>query len=347
MSWLFSRALVEEYLAGTCSDGEQSAPSSGNPIPQAYCAPDRMTAFSRLSRFGMTFKPLTDSRGEDLLTWYREGFLARTYPQQERAQESPEVNQVCGNTWHELLMKYDPDSHSWKTVRCLFPEELQWSSVTLPTWGMTVNGALFQHQTAVRPISGIGFGSEPNNEKLPTPQATDHISKRTSASWKAKGGVNFSLSNPEIQMMWPTPTSTLGTNGGLVTPSKGREGGTLIEALSARTLWPTPAARDCKGANNREHCETNGTGRKHMDQLANAVAHPDLRFATPQTRDFRTGSTERWDNPERSRNLNDQIGGQLNPTWVEWLMGWPLGWTDLKPLETGKWRQWLRQHGAC
>lgn len=24
------------------------------------------------------------------------------------------------------------------------------------------------------------------------------------------------------------------------------------------------------------------------------------------------------------------IGGQLNPTWVEWLMGFPLGWTDLE-----------------
>ena len=22
-------------------------------------------------------------------------------------------------------------------------------------------------------------------------------------------------------------------------------------------------------------------------------------------------------------------GGQLNPTWVEWLMGFPIGWTDL------------------
>jgi len=29
-------------------------------------------------------------------------------------------------------------------------------------------------------------------------------------------------------------------------------------------------------------------------------------------------------------------GGHLNPMWVEWLMGWPLGWTDLKPLEMDK-----------
>jgi hypothetical protein len=35
----------------------------------------------------------------------------------------------------------------------------------------------------------------------------------------------------------------------------------------------------------------------------------------------------------------------LNPVWVEWLMGWPLGWTDLKPLEMGKFQRWLDLHG--
>ena len=73
------------------------------------------------------------------------------------------------------------------------------------------------------------------------------------------------------------------------------------------------------------------------------------KYATPQSRDFRTGSRDRWENPERSRNLNDQLAtretGQLNPSWVEWLMGWPVGWTDLKPLETGRFQQWQQQHG--
>jgi hypothetical protein len=43
--------------------------------------------------------------------------------------------------------------------------------------------------------------------------------------------------------------------------------------------------------------------------------------------------------------LSETLGGQLNPTWVEWLMGWPIGWTDLKPLEMDKFQQWLRSHG--
>jgi hypothetical protein len=74
MSWLFSRVLVEEYLGEVFSDGEPSAPLSGNLIPQAYCAPDKMTGFSRLSRFGMTFKRLTENRGQELLTLYLAGF---------------------------------------------------------------------------------------------------------------------------------------------------------------------------------------------------------------------------------------------------------------------------------
>ncbi len=50
-------------------------------------------------------------------------------------------------------------------------------------------------------------------------------------------------------------------------------------------------------------------------------------------------------------NLEEEVGasvpggGTLNPTWVEWLMGWPIGWTDLRPLEMGKFRQWLNSHG--
>lgn len=33
-------------------------------------------------------------------------------------------------------------------------------------------------------------------------------------------------------------------------------------------------------------------------------------------------------------DLATSVGGQLNPTWVEWLMGFPLGWTDLNASET-------------
>ena len=87
MSWLFSQALVEEFSEAICLDGEQSVQLSGNNTPQAYCAPDKMTGFSRLSRFGMTYKPLTETRGKELLTLYRAAFHAKT-------------SQPQGGGWH-------------------------------------------------------------------------------------------------------------------------------------------------------------------------------------------------------------------------------------------------------
>lgn len=43
--------------------------------------------------------------------------------------------------------------------------------------------------------------------------------------------------------------------------------------------------------------------------------------------------------------LNVIAGGSLNPAWVEWLMGWPHGWTNCAPLATDKYQRWLRLHG--
>ena len=34
-----------------------------------------------------------------------------------------------------------------------------------------------------------------------------------------------------------------------------------------------------------------------------------------------------------------------NPSHQEWLMNWPIGWTDMMPLETAKFQQWLSSHG--
>lgn len=243
MSWLFSRALVEEYSAGICSDGEQSAPSSGPHIPQAYCSPDKMTALSRLSRFGMTFKPLTAAHGEALLTSYLAVFRARTSVQPEAAPALRESEAACGSTWPASSVRYDPASFSWKTAHCLWEEDLPWSSVTLPPWGMTRNGYVYRHPTSERPISGTGAG------------------------------------------LWPTPSAN-------EFRTQDRE---KLIARRAR----------CKAT------KRNGNGFGLT--LGNALTM--------------TGET-----------------GPLNPPWVEWLMGWPLGWTDLKPLEMDRFREWRQQH---
>jgi hypothetical protein len=37
--------------------------------------------------------------------------------------------------------------------------------------------------------------------------------------------------------------------------------------------------------------------------------------------------------------------GPLNPRFLEWLMGWPMGWTKLEPLAMDRFREWQQQHG--
>ena len=318
MSWHYSQALVAAYSADTFSAGAPSAPLSGSPIPQAFLCSDRMTAFSRLSRFGMTFKPLTGTLGEDLLMWYLAGFPARTLVQLERAQESTAPEAGCGSTWHGSLARFDRATSSWRTPQCSLLEGLDEFSETWPRWGMMRNGECSEQST---PELRTNENESGLSELWPTPCLPGNGGTNGKAKLKA--------------MLLPTPLASLGTNGG----PNARDSSGRPELQMAAMMWPTPCARDHKGSGKT------GQLRDSLDYAVERGATKSKSYATPQARDFRTGSTERWDDPERSRNLNDQIGGQLNPTWVEWLMGWPLGWTDLKPLEMDKFQQWLGSHG--
>jgi len=168
MSWLISQALMNslclqeqaaEYLVENFSDGEQSAPLNGNPIQQAYCAPDKMTDFSRLSRFGMTYKPLTENLGKELLTLYLEDFHAQTLVQQKKTQKDlMEKPLECGEKWRGWLAKFNPDTFSWKTAQCSLLEDSKECLQTLPRSGMTRNGLLWDAPNLEQNIKETEFG---------------------------------------------------------------------------------------------------------------------------------------------------------------------------------------------
>ncbi|QDT30907.1 hypothetical protein Mal48_01810 [Thalassoglobus polymorphus] len=48
-----------------------------------------------------------------------------------------------------------------------------------------------------------------------------------------------------------------------------------------------------------------------------------------------------------TKPLNAVVGGPVNPYWSEWLIGWPIGWTDLRPLGMDKFQSWRQQHLSC
>jgi hypothetical protein len=225
-----------ESLGENFSDGEQSALSNGNSIPQAYCAPDKMTGFSRLSRFGMTYKTLTESRGEELLTLYREGFHAKTSLQLGGGGGSMEKEAECGEKWRGSFVKYSPDSCSWKTHQCLLLGDLDEFLETWPQWGLMRDGECWEQQTLAQTIRGTESGL-----------------------WVTK---------------WPTPVTSDASGAGRVGPRKGGNISSLKDYLSK---W-------------------------------HRLAYPPVNI-------------------------------------TEYMMGWPLGWTDLKPLEMDKSHFVPQQHG--
>jgi hypothetical protein len=93
--------------------------------------------------------------------------------------------------------------------------------------------------------------------------------------------------------------------------------------LSAQVLlWPTPTASEGTGAQPN-------TGRTGGKSLRETVLYP-----TPTARDWKDNGSSPAELARNSTTLATRAGGSLNPTWVEWLMGYPIGWTDLEHSET-------------
>jgi hypothetical protein len=224
----FLQALEAGFLPTFYSGISQCAQSNGMSIASKSYRKGKKTVYFHGFQSLTMYKNSTENHGEALLTWFRGDFLARTYRAQGKELESKASAPACGSTWHELSVKYDLDSHSWKTVHCLFPEDLPWSSVTLPRSGMTVGGRAYQ---------------------LP------------------------SL--------------------GLIT--RGTESGSLL---------PTPTCHNAK----------------------------EGAYPAEYTR--------------KTPTLATHVGGKIHPNFTEWMMAWPQGWTDLRPLGTDKFRQWLQLHGG-
>ena len=264
MSYLCSRALVEAYSEANSLDGAPSVPSKTTPTPQAYLSPDRMTDFSRLSRFGMTFAPLTDDLGGAVLTWCLADSRARTSASPEAARESTESEADFGQKWLELFVRYDRDTHSWKTHQCLFQEDLPWSWVTLPKWGLLRDGVCWGRIES------------------------EHPTKETESG------------------LWRTPT---------------------VGMLNA------DRAKDPEYANRK-------VAKGQTITLADQARNPRM-WPTPRAFMHKDSTTDRG-----KGNLGEVVGGQLNPTWVEWLMGWPLNWSSLETLRHDYFRDWQEKSAA-
>ncbi len=130
---------------------------------------------------------------------------------------------------------------------------------------------------------------------------------------------------------------TSGIGSGLL-PTRRAEGMDAMGAdvtkslLTAARFWPTPQARDGRsGDQPGSHRAQRKKAQGYSMNLNDAVLVP-----TPTARDWKSGSQATQ--AERGRvagpTLAEWSGGQLNPPWVEWLMGFPIGWTACDASET-------------
>ena len=134
--------------------------------------------------------------------------------------------------------------------------------------------------------------------------------------------------------MLPTPTATqYGTNRGGANPD-GPERASLDTMARHGALLPTPTV---DGNYNRK-----GASAASGDGLHTAVT----KLATPISRDWRSGKASAATMERNARPLSEQIGGLLNPEFVEKMMGWPLNWTRTDG-ETGGSGALLRPSASC
>ena len=192
-----------------------------------------------------------------------------------------------------LLAKMFLESSIWNSTKCF----LTWRVRTTP-----INRLLFQLVPSTPHIEGIEFGL------LPSPRAREGNAGKPGSVGSIHNAKRGYLDGV-VQEMWATPNamdhlpqrSPEALHRLATTHRKGRtRPSNLREQVNEETMkmWPTPTRREYKGGRKLETLKAKG--RTATNTLCDAV------------------------NAELGRT------GTLNPNWVEWLMGYPIGWTDLK-----------------
>ena len=219
-----------------------------------------------------------------------------------------------GSTTHGSSKKSGRATSSQKMSQPFALEDwTQYSGRSLRS-GMMRSGIVYPLPQLAPLTAGTASGSS----RIPTPTARDWKdgSARACRNVPVKG-----LLGRRVHM-WPTPRAADGAKN--VRSVEGaakevaRKGLSGVDLCSAVKLWPTPVVTDSFGSRNKTAARRLGAASKHH-------AGTTLTDALVESGDLALVDTPKG---------NAVVGGALNPTWVEWLMGFPLGWTDLNVSET-------------
>lgn len=280
----------------------------------------------------------------------------------------PEIIDISGPISPSPFAFYDPDSQCWRTSQGTFPWASDEYSETWPPSGSMRSGTVFLQRPSVPRTSVIASSSS-----LPTPTVSQYGTNQTPSEgasvrpslpsmakhdlWptptvngnrnragispKAGDGLEHRVFKVEAQErgLWPTPTVQDSENDG--GPAQFERNSLPLNA--AVKLWPTPTARlgvqrgpQAKRYNDPER------STELDDAVAFSLQHPEefppdpkekTHFLPTPTQSDGTGGPG-TSGREGGPNLRTVAGGSLNPLWVEWLQGFPVGWTDCEPSAT-------------
>lgn len=270
------------------------------------------------------------------------------------ASEAPApTSGISGPSAGECFATYDPASRSSRTSpACSLLTGDFFSTAFCRTWprfGTLVNGKLYQQPMLARPIDGTGSGSSVSMN-WPTAIANDAEKRGVP---KVGAGLAGAVHEPRN---WPTARAEDGESAGR------RHSRNVSDTLTAAVRdWPTATSRDYKGARSAEAIEA--TGRNPMTntledaiQAVERAGPPPTATGLPDPVSGSTGGsrqglwlTPRANEPEEtaeafsgrmgdrgldcfgslSSQAKEGTSAKLNPSWVETLMGFPIGHTQL------------------
>ena len=225
---------------------------------------------------------------------------------------------TCGRTPPECLARFDPATCSWRTPAFTFAKGVSRHTLTpswrtLPRWGMTRNGALY-------PL------------KPPAPPTSENAG-----------------------FVWPTLLASDGENQGPSLLAKTQ----YIGLQAAVMKMPTLKARDAGGATEWDLSRNSPNLNLFLRYLPTLTAHDAKNSGPSQANrqspplisllptllacDAEKQSVAHGNGNKTLRGaLLSTNGGLLNPTWCEWFMGFPDGWTALEPSAIASFQRWLR-----
>lgn len=263
-------------------------------------------------------------QGYEQLTLFPADFLASRSAQPGSA-EAVKTTVTSGQRCSELLKNCGPvgllvkmllESSTWHSTQCFL------------TWKVkaTKQGRLYFQLAPSTPRTD---GTE--SLSWPTPTARDYRTANSMEHLTRPGGQNHRKQLNNAVQLFPTATARCWKT---ASETSTRQGGMDLQTVVR--LYPTPTVFDatCGDIAGKEY---NGKTRHAMKLIQAAKLFP-----TPTTGASLCGGTHTYQSlkameatgeitPEERRSMAAGNGGQLNPEWVEAMMGFPPGWTELEP----------------